>query len=120
MPLPDISWPESLPTAPLLTPYREKPPETALRTQMEQGPAKLRQRTTAGVGDIEVAYLLSAAQTATLEDFYHDTLAGGSLPFAYTHPRKGVEVAARFKKPPQIVSGNGRYFELRLELEILP
>lgn len=120
MSLPDITWPEGLPSAPLLEPYREKPPETALRTQMEQGPAKLRQRTTAGVGEMEVAYLLTVAQTAMLEDFYRDTLMGGSLAFAYAHPRKGVDVAVRFKKPPQIASGNGRYFELRFELEVLP
>jgi hypothetical protein len=120
MSLPDITWPESLPSAPLLEPYREKPPETALRTQMDQGPAKLRQRTTAGVGEIEVAYLLTAAQTAALESFYCDTLAGGSLAFVFNHPRRAVDVAARFKKPPQIASGNGRYFEVRLELEILP
>ena len=43
------SWPATLPVSPLLDGFIETVPETIIRTDMDQGPAKTRQRTTAGV-----------------------------------------------------------------------
>jgi hypothetical protein len=114
------TWPVTLPAAPLLEGFREATPDTVLRTEMEQGPAKLRQRTTAGVRTLSVGYLLSAAQVATLETFYLTTLSGGAAAFDFTHPRTGAGVSCRFVRPPEYAAVNGNYFRAALELEILP
>lgn len=113
-------WPEELPPAPLVERYQEVLADTTIRTKMDQGPAKTRQRTTAGVAELNVSYLLSRSQTAVLENFFADTLAGGSISFIYPHPRREAPVTARFRKPPQISARNGQYYMTRLELEVLP
>lgn len=114
------SWPADLPAKPLVDHYQENIGDTVIRSKMDQGPAKTRQRSSAGVSELTVSYLLSGAQTGVLETFYMTTLAGGSARFAYIHPRRDVEVSARFRKPPQLVACNGQYYTVRLELEILP
>ncbi len=76
-----ITWPITLPAYPLLEKYAEAMPNTTIRTDMETGPAKVRQRTTAGVRRLSVGYLLSKAQVSTLEEFYLTILKGGSLSF---------------------------------------
>lgn len=113
-------WPLTLPTAPLLDRFQETLADTALRTSMEQGPAKLRQRTTAGVALLDMTYLLTGAQAATLEGFYKTTLAGGTLAFAFLHPRRLESVQARFRKPPRLVPRGGQHYMASVELEVLP
>lgn len=115
-----ILWPDTLPEAPLLDGFHEEAPDTAVRTSMEQGPAKVRRRTTAGVGRLEMRYLLSKAEVDALEGFYQDTLGGGALSFAYTHPRTGLSVTCRFAEPPHYATTNGSYFLVALTLETLP
>lgn len=114
------SWPETLPAFPLAETFRETLPDTALRSPMEQGPAKVRQRTSAGAAQIAAAYVLTPAQAETLEDFYRDTLAGGTLAFGFTHPRKEEVVSCRFKRPPEYTGLNGGRFRAVIELEVLP
>ena len=87
---------------------------------MDTGPAKLRQRTTAAVGSLMISYLLSKAQTATLDSFYETTLFGGTGNFDYVHPRTGVTVSCRFVNPPEYAPVNGNYFKVTLTLEIMP
>lgn len=114
------SWPETLPAFPLAESFRETLPDTAIRSPMEQGPAKVRLRTTAGVAHMSMSYVVSRAQAETLEDFYRDTLSGGSLAFDFMHPRKEQTVSCRFRKPPEYLSLNGERFRAMLELEVLP
>ncbi len=114
------SWPATLPASPLLERFRETAPNNVVRTEMEQGPAKLRQRTTAAVRTMIVSYLLSKAQVATLEAFYLTTLQGGTAGFDFTHPRTAATVSCRFVRPPEYGIGNGNYFKVALELEVLP
>ena len=113
-------WPSDLPAAPLVERYQEIFADTSLRTKMDQGPAKVRQRTTAGVSELALSYLVSGLQAQVLEAFYQETLAGGSLSFSFQHPRRSITVTARFRKPPQLTPRNGQYYLARLELEILP
>ncbi len=114
------AWPETLPLSPLAGSFRETLPDTVLRTGMDQGPAKLRQRSTAGTRGILVSYILDRAQVMTLDDFHETALEGGALSFSYTHPRDDNTVTCRFKRPPEFVSLNGDYYRVTLELEILP
>lgn len=114
------TWPPTLPAAPLAEGFRETMPALTVRTEMEAGPAKVRRRTTAGVGRISIAYLLSAAQVATLESFVKHDLAGGALAFNFTHPRHGATVRCRFARLPEHAAVNPEFFKSSFELEILP
>jgi len=114
------TWPDTLPASPLLENFQELSPQTAIRTDMDTGPAKVRQRTTAAVGSLLVNYLLSTAETIALDAFYQTTLFGGSGTFDYTHPRTGATLSCRFVDPPSYAPVNGNYFKVALTLEVLP
>ncbi|MDD9901044.1 MAG: hypothetical protein OXT65_08715 [Alphaproteobacteria bacterium] len=113
------TWPATLP-APLSGRFREVPANTLVRTKMDQGPAKLRRRTTAGVSEMTASYLLSAAQTTALDAFYNDTTGGGSVAFDMAHPRSGATVSCRFVKPPEYSDAGNGYFYAQVELEVMP
>jgi hypothetical protein len=114
------AWPETLPQSPLVEGFRETPANTALRTEMETGPAKLRQRTTAATATLSLTFIISTAQLAVLDGFYADTLQGGTLAFDFTHPVTGETVNCRFRQPPARGTLNGGYFRVSVELEVLP
>jgi len=114
------TWPTTLPTYPLLDNYVETVPETVIRTEMDQGPAKIRRKTTAGVRKLNVSYFLNKEQVAALDEFYLTTLKGGALEFDFVHPRNSSDIVCRFTAPPEYKAANGNYFEVNLELEILP
>lgn len=114
------AWPNSLPAYPLLDGFQETVPKTVIRTDMEQGPAKVRLRTTAAVRKMSLNYLMSKAQVTALETFYLATLQGGALAFDFTHPRSNAYVSCRFVKPPEYITTNGNFFKVSIELEVLP
>jgi len=114
------SWPDALPAYPLLDGFHETPPKTALRTDMEQGPAKVRLRTTAGVRTMSLKYLMNKTQVTALETFYLATLQGGALTFDFIHPRNNGTISCRFTKPPEYATSNGNFFKVSVELEALP
>ncbi len=114
------AWPSTLPASPLAKNFQELRADTIIRTDMDVGPAKTRQRSTAGVGELQMTYLLSVAQAAAMDDFYATTLSGGSLSFDYTHPRTGALLSCRFTSPPEYTAVNGLYYEAAVALEVLP
>jgi len=113
-------WPQTLPLYPLLENYVETVPNTSIRTEMEQGPAKVRQRTTAGVRKLSLSYFLSKEQISELDEFYITGLKGGSMAFDFIHPRNDSDISCRFVSPPEYKAANGSYFKVNIELEILP
>lgn len=113
-------WPVSLPASPLLDSFSETAPLTAIRTEMDQGPAKLRQRTTAGPRNLRMAFLMTAAQVQTVDDFYTDTLKGGALAFDFAHPRTAEVLSMRFLGAPTYTPAGSGYFRISFEAEILP
>jgi hypothetical protein len=115
----EMIWPEELPQSPLLDGWRETLADNMLRTEMEQGPAKLRRRGTAASGRMQLHFLLSPDQGAVLDAFYSDTLQGGVKRFQLPHPRKGDAVLCRFMSPPEYSAVSGGYCRARLSLEVL-
>lgn len=113
-------WPSTLPVSPLADFYAETAPDNIIRSTTDQGPEKLRRRTTAATRELRFAYVLSAVQTEILDVFYLEDLHGGAMPFLHTHPRTGEAAVMRFKTPPEYTSLNGGYFRVTLDLEILP
>lgn len=117
------SWPGTLPDFVLTQGYQEGfATGGLLRTEMETGPAKRRNRFTASPRNLDVTLTLTSAQVDAFDSFYETDLAGGAASFDYTHPRTGAAITAAFRKEPQPVtphSTSGNYL-LRMELEILP
>lgn len=113
------TWPASLPK-PLANGFRETPPMTVIRTEMEQGPAKVRRRTTAAIRKMSLTFLMTKTEIATLETFFLTTVAGGAIAFDFTHPRTGSTAVCRFIRPPEYGANNGTRFQIDVELEVLP
>lgn len=118
--MPNPTWPDTLPDAPLADGLQETFAETTLRSQTDTGPAKTRPRVTAGIGKLTLAYYLTAAQYAVLKDFYKTGLLGGALRFDMTHPIDSTTIVCRFLKPPAPVALSSTRFKVTLELEVLP
>lgn len=114
------AWPSSLPALPLADGCRETAPDTSIRTEMDAGPAKVRARTTAGVAQLSLSYIMSRAELGTLEAFFRDELVSGALKFAFPHPRREETVDCRFRRPPAWTPVNGDFFRVGVELEVLP
>jgi hypothetical protein len=112
-------WPGGLPQVAMQGQYNEEPPTTAIRSQMDTGPAKIRQRYTAGPRPVQITLPLSAAEVEILDVFHVTTLKGGSLPFDWKHPRTQANVSMRFRRAPGYTD-QGSIYLARLDLEILP
>lgn len=119
------TWPASLPQVAPINGYQETPPDTSLRTQMDAGPAKVRRRFTAAVRPITMNFILSDAQLQVFDDFYGETLEGGSLPFDWVHPRHFADspqeiVQFRIVRPPTYSAIDRDIWQVPVEFEILP
>lgn len=101
------TWPTTLPQYVLEAGYQETLEDQTVESQMDTGPAKVRRRFTTSVRRFQVTIQCTEAQAVDFEDFYTVTLAGGSLPFEWVHPRTQVARTFRFKKPPPQVSVQG-------------
>ena len=113
------TWPTTFPCA-LLSNYNETIPDTTIRSEMDQGPAKVRRITSAGVPMISFSMILTGALLSDLETFYLDTCASGSLPFTMDHPRTGDSITVRFRSPPQFSPLGGGKFSAGVSLEVIP
>ena len=114
-------WPVGLPQLTAVEGYGEAPPDTALRTNMDAGPAKVRRRSTAGIRPLSVQFDLDAAQVETLDAFYVATLQGGALSFDWVHPRTQAAATLRFVQPPAYrPHGSDAAWRAVVQLEVLP
>jgi hypothetical protein len=111
------NWPDTLPQMWLQEGYQETLPETAIRSQMDAGPAKVRRRFTAQVTPFKAKMTMTAAQKGYLETYYKTTTAGGSLSFTFPHDGSDV---LRFVKPPVFTDKSGGNYGVDFELEKLP
>lgn len=94
-----------------------------IRSATDSGPAKMRRRST-GVNTMDLSFIMTTAQTQTLETFIKNTLFG-TRRFSFPHPRTGTSVEVRI-----VPAGEGEFFKLQylapgywstsLKFEILP
>ena len=113
------TWPETLPTSPLVNGYNRSLTDTRLRTQNQSGADKVRNRYTAAVENITEPYVLTVAQKEALETFYKSTLKNGSLRFIKREPESGNDREYRFVNPLSFVKA-GIYYTITLNLELMP
>ncbi len=116
------SWPTGNRFQPIVGTINEMPPNNKIASQMDVGPKKLRRRTTAGVRPLSFKLILTKDQMATFDNFYEGQCFSGTIPFSYLHPRTGVACEAQFKPDsiPAYTHKGGDYWEVNVELEILP
>lgn len=97
------TWPPSLPTSVDSSGFSESYGVLILSTPMDAGPAKRRRR---GVKPriMNVAFVMTNTQIATLETFINDTIKGTAR-FDFPHPRTGVVIEVRI-----IPNGDGDLF----------
>lgn len=116
-----IAWPASLPSLAELDGYSETPPDLALRSAMDAGPAKTRPRYSTGPTRLAGRLLLTAAQAEALRGFFAATTKGGALTFEAPHPRTGAAAALRFLRPPELahLAEGGGLWRAAVELELL-
>ena len=94
-----------------------------IRSATDAGPAKQRRRSV-GVNTMDLSFIMTTAQTVTLENFIKDTLNGVKR-FSFTHPRTAATIETRI-----VPSSEGEFFKLQylapgywqtsLKFEILP
>lgn len=118
-----ITWPATLPTAPLARGYQEILPDNTLRSDMDKGPAKVRQRgQRPRMFDVEMT--LDVTQISALDTFLTTTTAEGTLRFEWTHPRTDATIECRFvpSSGGMIVFDNprGAYMDATFRLEVMP
>lgn len=114
------TWPSTLPQEPLQQGYEEARQSGVVRTQMDKGPPKARQRSSATVSRFQMRFRITGSQVATLESFFEDDLDYGALRFDWTHPRTGAAVQFRFREPYSLSQIAGDLYEVGAALEVLP
>lgn len=93
---------------------------TLLRSKMDIGLEKVRNRYTKGVDTLTGTIDLTFEEYDTLKTFYKTTLGNGSKTFNYVHPIELVESEFRFVDPPGLTPLGGRYFRVSLNWEEIP
>lgn len=93
---------------------------TAIRSDMDVGPAKVRTRYTDAVDLYTCSILLDYDEQVTLRTFYKVTLDNGTMPFDFLDPFSGIAASFRFSEPPSIRALGGRTFRVQMQWEKMP
>lgn len=92
------SWPAALPQTPLIEGFSEQLGDGTIQTNTDTGPPKFRRRFTAVPKMFALKLRLTSAQVDTLEAFWQNTLACGSLKFDWVNPRDQSAATFSFMK----------------------
>ena len=116
-----IIWPSTLPQRFRTDGFQDSPAEGTIRTQMDEGPAKLRPLPTADYDAVSGTLLLTIPQWNILKTFYKDTANKGVLPFEWVDHLDGSAVDYRFKGPPNATPlQDSQLLLIQLTLERIP
>ena len=116
-----VTWPENLPDYMLRDGFEERPPDVQVRTEMEEGPAKVRRWGIADVRIIQGSMEMDADQLDAFDSFYNSTLQGGVLRFEFKHPRTGEVKELRFMKDSvHYENVGGNVWRVFMGLEVMP
>jgi len=93
-----IPWPASLPAC--AETYSEKAEPVTVRTNVAEGPAKVRRRFTLRVVRGQVGMTVRIDQRNTLDSFFYTDLNAGVERFIFRHPWLGVDKEWRMVEAP--------------------
>lgn len=115
------TWPTDLPP-PAIGTLDESPPNNAIASQPDKGPAFVRRRTTSNIRPLAFSMMLTPDEVQILDDFFTIDTFSGTVTFNYNHPRTGDACTARFKpgSVPKYVEREGVIYGASVELEIMP
>lgn len=114
------AWPATLPDFVLEAGFQESFPDQSIESPVDAGPAKVRRRFTASIRTFRMTIQMTEAQANIMDEFYEDTLAGGSLSFDWVHPRTRAFRTFRFRKPPPSYTKRGEAVFCAFVLETVP
>ena len=115
------SWPTSLPQQILQRGYNESLADNVLRTPVDAGPEKRRQRFTAAVRPLSGSMIMTNAQLDTMMTFFDTDIGSGSLAFDFNAPRdQATTVSVVFQRPPAWTNIGGDSYQVTLEMDIQP
>jgi hypothetical protein len=121
------TWPASLPQTLLVEGLTRTRQPGRIRSDMDTGPAKQRNRFTATAKYFESAQLnLTGAQLTTFETFYVTTLGNGAASFTWIDPITDASATLRFKGEPEAsllrpdATPDNRLYRVALPLEVMP
>lgn len=114
------SWPATIPQNPLLGPLKETPVPNKIDTQMDIGVPKSRRRYTKELRDLTWVFVMTTAEVALFDTFYHTTLEGGTLPFDHVDSRTGVAASFRIKSLGEYNPLSGTKWSIPMEVTKLP
>ncbi len=115
-----IPWPSTLQDKVNTQGFNLEVGDTAIRSDVDVGPVKVRRRFTRGIDKMSVTINLTESQFEDLEFFFKTTLNGGVNVFEWTHPITGTAQSFRFIGPPKYTPLGGIEFSASFELEIMP
>jgi len=96
-----IDWPTTLPP-PSSNGFSRTPKDSRVISQNDDGPPKVRRRSTANGATYQITLELTAAQVGYLETFWDTTLNGGTEIFNWTDPILGSAVEVLMLDLPSI------------------
>ena len=115
------SWPTSLPQRLSQRGYRESLADNVIRTPVDAGPEKRRQRFTAAVRPLSGSMIMTNAQLDTMMTFFDTDIASGSLAFDFNAPRdQATTLSVVLQRPPAWTNLGGDSYEVNLTLDIQP
>jgi len=114
------TWPVSLQQRLSVDGFEYHPGRTNIRTDMDVGPAKVRNRFTDAVDVYTCSVLLDFDEVAIFKTFFKTTLANGTSQFLFDDPFTALPTAFRFAEEPVIRPLGGREYQLNMAWEKLP
>ncbi len=119
------TWPPTLPQR-LSSDSSVQDDESRAISNMDSGPASVRNRFTAITQTVKGSIILTGAQLETFNTFFRTTIKHGSLSFYWIHPITEETATIRFKNKPEwkcikpAPSVDDRLYQASLELEVQP
>jgi hypothetical protein len=112
------AWPASLPK-PLLSGYQLQPLDTAIRTDMDAGKKRTRNRYTRTPTAVPCAWVFSDLQMAIFEAWYAQQIANGAAAFTLTlkNGYAAQTVTAKFSGP-YTAAPDGRRWHVSATLDV--
>jgi len=115
-----VTWPRTLPDSPSTTGYQESYKDNVIRSEIDAGPMKTRQRYTRAQRMIQSSFLFTNAQKTIFSSFFN-SIQGGALPFNWTDPVSGTAIVVRMTgavSGPEYV--NFDLWQVSFQVEVLP
>lgn len=118
------TWPISLPDSPLLDGYETRRKNSKLRTSVDAGLDKVRNRYRAVPVEVSEAFIMSKSEKEAFQNFHDNTCDGGAERFIRDNPETGISREYRFiDEPAYLVIGHdktGPIYRVELFLELMP